>query len=64
MHRSTAVLARHPDADAVTTEDFILRGFDCTSCKPAASRDMLGFSKTFGREINRVIGLVSELLDL
>ncbi|KAI0287843.1 hypothetical protein BC826DRAFT_1169229 [Russula brevipes] len=54
LHRSTVILARHPAAAAVTSEDFVVK-FHCSSCPWHTRRNMLDLSEAFGREINRVI---------
>jgi len=55
LHRSAVVLAHHPTVDAVITEDFVLKDFDCAECPPSTRRDMLGFSRIFGAEIKKTV---------
>ncbi|KAI0281313.1 hypothetical protein BC826DRAFT_387224 [Russula brevipes] len=55
LHRSAVVLAHHPTAGAVTTPDFILRGFDCPDCPSNTSQEMHGFSQSFEKKITKVI---------
>ncbi|KAI9508192.1 hypothetical protein F5148DRAFT_943218 [Russula earlei] len=55
LHRSAVVLAHHPTADAVTTEDFVLRELNCLDCPRNTRRDMLAFSRLFGTEIKKAV---------
>jgi len=58
LYRSALVLARHPTAEVVTTEDFVLKGHDCPSCPSYMRRHMLEVSGTFEREIKKAVGKV------
>ncbi|KAH9967374.1 hypothetical protein BC827DRAFT_1173725 [Russula dissimulans] len=56
LRRSALVLARHPTAEAVTTEDFVLRVNECSSCSTwDTRRHMLDISDGFGREIEKAV---------
>jgi len=55
LYRATLVLARHPTAKAVTTEEFILTSNDCPSCSEGTRRRMLELSVVFGREIQKAV---------
>jgi hypothetical protein len=52
------VLAHCPNADAVTTEHFVLENFDCPTCPVYTRHDLLGFSKIFGVRIKEAIAKV------
>ena len=58
LHRSAMFLAHCPNADAVTTDDFVLEIFDCPSCPVHTRHDLLGFSKMFGIQIKEAIAKV------
>lgn len=64
MHRSAVVLAHFPAADAVGTEDFVLKEFNCTNCSSSARLPMLDFSRVFGTEISKAVRKVGGLLVL
>ena len=59
LYRSALVLAHHPTAEAVTTEDFVLKTNDCHSCAQSMKGDMLGISLILGGEIKKAIERVS-----
>jgi len=62
LHRSALVLARHPAAEAVAADDFILKAIHCASCPPDYRRQMLELGGVFGKEIKKAVELVSMLL--
>jgi BTB/POZ domain len=59
LHRSASILAHHPTAEAVTTQDFIFKFPDCSNCSSETREDMLGFSQIFATEINNAVEQVS-----
>ena len=59
LYRSALVLARHPSADAVTTEAFVLQTNDCNSCAQDMRLHILEISVVLGREIRNAIKQVS-----
>jgi BTB/POZ domain len=59
LHRSASVLAHHPTAEAVTTQDFIFKFFDCSNCSSETREDMVGFSRIFATEIEKAVEQVS-----
>jgi BTB/POZ domain len=61
LHHSASVLVHHPTAKAVTTEDSVLKFFDCSNCPPGTRGDLLEFSRIFATEIKKAIGRVSVL---
>jgi len=58
LHRSAVVLSHHPSASAVTTSNFISRGFDCPDCPSNTPRDMSKFARIFETEITKAIARV------
>ena len=62
LYRSALALARHPTAEAVATEEFILESLDCFSCRFSTRSDMVEFSKIFATEIESAVEGVSVLL--
>ena len=62
LHRSALVLAHHPNADAVTEEDFVLRDMKCSGCIIKKRLEMLECSQAFAAEIRRVIKQVGSQL--
>ena len=64
LYRSVVVLARHPTADAINTEDFIFKEFNCANCSPNTRPDMLEVSRVFGTEIDKAVRKVGGLLVL
>jgi hypothetical protein len=59
LYRSALVLAHHPTAEAVTTEAFVLKSNDCTSCAQYLRGDMLEIGAVLGREIKNAVQRVS-----
>jgi BTB/POZ domain len=59
LYRSALVLARHPSAEAVTAEGFVLRSLDCPKCPRRILDDMLEFSNVFRTAIKEAIEKVS-----
>jgi len=59
LQRSALILSRHPTADAVTAEDFVLGEIDCEHCSSKTPLYMLGFRKVFGTEIKKAVEQVS-----
>jgi hypothetical protein len=59
LFRSALVLAHHPTAEAVTTEAFVLKANDCTSCAKKSGVPMLEMSKVLKREIQKTVDRVS-----
>ena len=59
LHRSAIVLAHHPSAEAVTTEDFVLKSSGCSSCPQSMRGHVLELSVVFGREIKKAVEHVS-----
>ncbi|KAI0255774.1 hypothetical protein BJV78DRAFT_1279015 [Lactifluus subvellereus] len=55
LNRSFLVLAQHPAAEAVTTEEFVLKSFDCVRCPSGTLRDLLEFSQIFGAEVENAL---------
>jgi hypothetical protein len=55
LHRSALLLLRHPSAEAVTAEAFVLKGLDCPHCSDNRRADMLDFSRFFALEVQRAI---------
>ncbi|KAH9993664.1 hypothetical protein BJV74DRAFT_832374 [Russula compacta] len=62
LYRSALVLAHHPSVEAVTTDNFVLKTYDCTSCPSDTRRHMVELSRVFGKEIKKAIERVSVLL--
>jgi hypothetical protein len=58
LYRSALVLAHHPTAEAVTSEDFVLKANDCRWCASMQGDMMLGVSTVLGKEIKKAIGRV------
>ena len=59
LHRSALVLARHPTAEAITTEAFVLKTNNCSSCARYMRGHMLELSAVLGGEIKNVVKQVS-----
>jgi hypothetical protein len=60
LYRSALVLAHHPTADTITTEDFVLKTNDCSSsCASNLRACMLEISVGFGKEIKKAVERVS-----
>ncbi|KAI0276877.1 hypothetical protein BC826DRAFT_976719 [Russula brevipes] len=55
LQRSAVVLAHHPTAGAVFTEDFVLSEFDCSECPSSTLLDLLSFSRVFEEEVKKAI---------
>jgi len=55
LHRSALMLARHPTAGAVTSEEFVLKANDCPSCPQYTRQYMLHVSEIFGKEIKEAV---------
>jgi hypothetical protein len=59
LYRSALVLAHHPTAGSVTTEAFVLKSNDCSSCAQYMRGDMLEIGAVLGREIKNAVQRVS-----
>ena len=59
LHRSALVLAHHPSAAAVTTEDFVMKSNGCTSCAQNMRGHVLELSVVLGGEIKKAVEQVS-----
>jgi hypothetical protein len=59
LYRSALVLAHHPTAEVITTEDFVLKSNDCYACAVSARGDMLEIGMALGREIKNAVEQVS-----
>ncbi len=59
LHRSALILARHPTAEAVAADDFVLKAYNCAQCPPDNRRQMLELSRAFRKEITKAIERVS-----
>ncbi|KAI9508196.1 hypothetical protein F5148DRAFT_1198873 [Russula earlei] len=55
LRRSAGVLAHHPSAKAVTTEEFVLKFNTCSSCRDDMQRRIFDFSTVFEEEIKKAI---------
>ncbi|KAI0255769.1 hypothetical protein BJV78DRAFT_1173189 [Lactifluus subvellereus] len=55
LHRSALVLARHPTAEAVATEAFLMVSLDCPNCPSGTRKDMLEFIEIFATEIENAV---------
>ncbi|KAH9967372.1 hypothetical protein BC827DRAFT_1353218 [Russula dissimulans] len=55
LQRSAVVLNQCPTADAVITEDFVLRDLDCADCLSRTPLYLLAFRGVFGTEIKKAI---------
>ena len=59
LYRSAFVLAHHPNAKEISTEDFVLKTNDCISCFQHIRGDMLDLSVVLRREVNNAVEQVS-----
>ena len=59
LHRSALVLARHPSANAITTEAFVMESNRCEICAQYMRGQLLEFSVLLGEEIKEVVKKVS-----
>ena len=56
LHRSALVLAHYPSAEAVTTEDFVLKSnIGCGSCLQYMREYLLEISVALGEEIKKAV---------
>ena len=59
LHRSALVLAHHPTAKAIRTEDFVLKGNNCSTCAKSMRGPMLELSVVLAREVTNTVKKVS-----
>jgi hypothetical protein len=61
LHRSTLILARHPNPEAIAAEVSVLETYNCGYCPYNSGMRvyLLAVSKVFGGEIKKVIERVS-----
>ena len=59
LHRSALVLARHPSAEAISTEGFVMESNKCDRCAQYMRGQLLEFSVLLGKEIKKAVETVS-----